>query len=179
MENDGDILISSSRIILFYFPYFLHRRGLKGTRIRYDSSSLKNTFSFFAIRYFMSFFIFLLLGERTWKLGEIKANDYSREEKFSSTRWKKISILRCSPASNLSLATLHPISNVDSYVVAHLTAPRLIDIFDVVEIEEKREGLSKIEKLFHAVIYFSFLLVVSSYFIFTYQEIMVLIEEFQ
>lgn len=114
----------------------------------------------------------------TWKVGEIKANDYSREEKFSSTRWKKISILRCSPASNLSLATLHPISNVDSYVVAHLTAPRLIDIFDVVEIEEKREGLSKIEKLFHAVIYFSFLLVVSSYFIFRYQEIMVLIEEF-
>lgn len=104
---------------LFFLFSFTGKGRLKGTRIRYESSSLKNIFHFFCHSIFYFHFFFYYIGGtnlETWKVGEIKANDYSREdEKSSSTRWKKISILRCSPAGNLSLATLHPISNVDSY----------------------------------------------------------------
>lgn len=153
VENDGDILISSSRIILSYFPYFrLQERELKGTRIRYESSSSKNIFSFSVIRYFMSLF-FLLLGERTWKLGKSKKlrptiirgkrNSRRRDErKYRSyvVHQPVIFLWRRCIRYRMWILTVK--------VVAHLTASRLIDIFDVVEIQEKREGLLKIERLF-------------------------------
>lgn len=158
--------ISFFRIILSYFPYFRsqERGGLKGTRIRHESSSLWNIFFFFCSIFYATFFFFFLLSRRTnletWKVEEIKANDYSRDEKFSSTGWKRKyrSCVVHQPVIFLWRRCIrYRMWILTEKVVAHLTAPRLIDIFHVCRKKEgeRTRGIVKNWKVIpRAIIYF-------------------------
>lgn len=115
------------------------------------------------------FFFFFLLSRRTnletWKVEEIKANDYSRDEKFSSTGWKRKyrSCVVHQPVIFLWRRCIrYRMWILMEKVVAHLTAPRLIDIFHVCRKEEgeRTRGIVKNWKVIpRAIIYLSFLLV--------------------
>lgn len=157
MENDGDTFISFSRIILSYFPYF--RSQERGRGIKRDEKFATNLHLVVEYLFLLLldilchfFFFFFLLSRRTnlesWKVGEIKANDYSRDEKFSSTGWKRKyrSCVVHRPVIFLWRRCIrYRMWILTEKVVAHLTAPRLIDIFHVVERRENQRDCQKLE----------------------------------
>lgn len=153
--------ISFFRIILSYFPYFRpQERG--GGGIKRDENSPR---IFIVVEYLFLLLLDILCNLETWKVEEIKANDYSRDEKFSSTGWKRKyrSCVVHQPVIFLWRRCIrYRMWILMEKVVAHLTAPRLIDIFHGCRKEEgeRTRGIVKNWKVIpRAIIYLSFLLV--------------------
>lgn len=169
---------------LFFLFSFTGKGRLKGTRIRYESSSLKNIFHFFCHSIFYFHFFFYYIG----------GNELGKSEKLRPTiiRGKTRNPRRRDERKYRSYVVHRPVIFLwrrciryrmwilTEKVVAHLTAPAIDRYFWRCRNRGKTRGIIKNWKIIpRAIIYFSFLLVVSSYFIFRYQEILVLIEQFQ